>query len=109
MMMAVRERTAEIAVLKTIGFTRGSVLGLVLAESVLLLVVGGVIGIGLVSVLAPAITEGSGRLINLPGVGLRSWLLGGVLMLGIGFAVGAVPAWRAMRINLVSALAGRQG
>jgi putative ABC transport system permease protein len=109
MMMAVRERTSEIAVLKTIGFTRGSVLGLVLAESVLLLVVGGVIGIGLVSVLAPVITEGSGRIINLPGVGLRSWLLGGGLMLGIGFAVGAVPAWRAMRVNLVAALAGRQG
>lgn len=109
MMMAVRERTSEIAVLKTIGFTRGSVLGLVLAESVLLLVVGGVIGIGLVSVLAPLITEGSGRMINLPGVGLRSWLLGSALMLGIGMAVGAVPAWRAMRINLVAALAGRQG
>jgi putative ABC transport system permease protein len=109
MMMAVRERTSEIAVLKTIGFSRGSVLGMVLAESVLLLVVGGVIGIGLVSVLAPVITEGSGRMINLPAVGARSWLLGVGLMLAIGLLVGVIPALRAMRINLVAALAGRQG
>jgi putative ABC transport system permease protein len=109
MMQAVRERTTEIAVLKTIGFPRSAVLGMVLAESVLLLLVGGVIGIGLVSVLAPAITEGSGRLINLPPVGAGSWLLGLALMLGIGLAVGAIPALRAMRVNLVAALAGRQG
>jgi putative ABC transport system permease protein len=109
MMMAVRERTSEIAVLKTIGFSRRSVLGMVLAESVLLLLVGGVIGIGLVSVLAPVITEGSGRMINLPAVGARSWLLGVGLMLVIGLLVGVIPALRAMRLNLVAALAGRQG
>ena len=42
MMQAVRERTGELAVLKTIGFSNVSVLAMVLAESVLLLLLGGV-------------------------------------------------------------------
>ena len=47
MAQAVRERIPELAVLKTIGFSSGSVLGLVLAEAVLLLLLGGVIGVAL--------------------------------------------------------------
>src|SRR5690606_7620369 len=47
MMQAVRERTSELAVLKTIGFSSGSVLCMVLAESVLLLLIGGVVGLGI--------------------------------------------------------------
>ena len=46
MMQAVRERTSELAVLKTIGFSNRSVLAMVLAESVLLLLIGGVARIG---------------------------------------------------------------
>ena len=107
MMQAVRERTSEIAVLKTIGFPRAGILGMVLAESVLLLLVGGLVGLALVSILAPAITEASGRVVNLPTVGAGSWILGVALMLAIGVLVGALPAWRAMRLNLVAALAGR--
>ena len=105
MMQAVRERTSELAVLRTIGFSSVSVLGMVLAESVLLLLLGGLIGLGLVSVLAPVINEASGRVVNLPTVGLSSWILGITLMLGIGLLVGALPAWRAMRLNVVAALA----
>ena len=51
MMQAVRERTGEIAVLKTLGFSGGSVLAMVLAESVLLLLIGGVVGLVLASVI----------------------------------------------------------
>jgi putative ABC transport system permease protein len=107
MMQAVRERTSELAVLKTIGFSNVSVLGLVLAESVLLLLLGGLIGIGLVSVLAPVITANSNGMLNLPTVGASSWLLGLALMLAIGLVIGALPALRAMRLNIVDALAGR--
>ncbi|MEP7041750.1 MAG: FtsX-like permease family protein [Dokdonella sp.] len=107
MMQAVRERTSELAVLKTIGFSSTSVLCLVLAESVLLLLLGGLIGIGLVSLLAPMITQNSGGMLNLPNVGLHSWLLGIALMLAIGLVIGALPALRAMRLNIVDALAGR--
>jgi putative ABC transport system permease protein len=107
MAQAVRERTSELAVLKTIGFSSRSVLALVLAESVLLLLIGGVIGLGLAAVLAPAVGKGSGGMIDLPPVGAGSWAMGVGLMVLIGLVVGALPAWRAMRLNIVDALAGR--
>ena len=107
MMQAVRERTSEIAVLKTIGFSSRSVLAMVLAESVLLLVLGGVVGLALATVVIPAVSAGSGGMLNLPSVGTSSWVLGLVLMALIGVAVGALPAWNAMRLNIVDALAGR--
>jgi putative ABC transport system permease protein len=107
MAQAVRERTSELAVFKTIGFSSSSVLAMVLAESVLLLLIGGAIGLGLAAVLAPAVSKGSGGMINLPSVGAGSWAIGVGLMVLIGLVVGALPAWRAMRLNIVDALAGR--
>jgi len=107
MMQAVRERTSELAVLKTIGFSSRSVLAMVLAESVLLLLIGGVLGLGLAAVLIPGISANSGGMLNLPTVGASSWLLGLLLMVLIGLLVGALPALRAMRLNIVDALAGR--
>jgi putative ABC transport system permease protein len=107
MAQAVRERIPELAVLKTIGFRDGSVLGLVLAESVLLVLIGGVLGLALASVIGPIVGAGSGGMINLPPIGLSSWLLGLALMIAIGLLVGALPALRAMRLNIVDALAGR--
>jgi putative ABC transport system permease protein len=107
MAQAVRERTSELAVLKTLGFPSGNVLLMVLAESVLLVLIGGVIGLGLASLLGPVITKGSGGTISLPSVGPRSWLTGITLMFAIGILVGLLPALRAMRLNIVDALAGR--
>ncbi len=107
MMQAVRERTSELAVLKTIGFSDFSVLAMVLAESLLLLVLGGVLGLALASVVIPVVSAGSGGMLNLPSVGAGSWALGVALMLLIGLLVGALPALRAMRLNIVDALAGR--
>jgi len=107
MAQAVRERTSELAVLKTIGFTSTSVLCMVLAESVLLVLLGGALGLGLAALLGPLVSAGSGGAINLPAIGWGSWLLGLGLMVGIGLLVGALPALRAMRLNIVDALAGR--
>ena len=107
MMQAVRERTTELAVLKTIGFSSPSVLMIVLAESVMLLLLGGVIGLGLVSVILPAMSSRSGGMISHADVGVGSWPLGIVLAVVIGVVVGALPAMRAMRLNIVDALAGR--
>ena len=95
------------AVLKTIGFSNLSVLAMVLAESVLLLVLGGLAGLGIASLLIPVVSAASGGMLNLPAVGADSWLLGAVLMVLIGLLVGSLPAWRAMRLNIVDALAGR--
>jgi putative ABC transport system permease protein len=107
MMQAVRERTGELAVLKTIGFSNGSVLAMVLAESVLLLVLGGLAGIGIATLVIPAVSAGSGGMLNLPSVGASSWALGVTLMLSIGVLVGLLPALSAMRLNIVDALARR--
>src|SRR5690606_17799409 len=107
MAQAVRERTAELAVLKTIGFRDVPVLMMVLAESVSLILIGGVIGLGVAALLAPIVGAGSGGVINMPPVGLSSWALGIAIMVLIGLIVGALPALRAMRLNVVDALAGR--
>jgi putative ABC transport system permease protein len=107
MMQAVRERTSELAVLKTIGFSNASVLAMVLAESLLLLLIGGVAGLALASAIIPVVSGASGGMLNLPVVGADSWLLGLALMLLIGLLVGALPASSAMRLKIVDALAGR--
>ncbi len=107
MMQAVRERTSELAVLKTIGFSNRSVQAMVLAESVLLLLLGGLIGLGLVSAIAPGIGAASGGMIPVHGVSASTWTLGVALMLVIGVIIGWIPAWRAMRLNIVDALSGR--
>jgi putative ABC transport system permease protein len=107
MAQAVRERTSELAVLKTIGFPDRSVLCLVLAESVLLLVIGGTIGVALAGLLGPIVSAGSGGMINVPSISGRSWAIAVGLMIAIGLVVGALPALRAMRLNIVDALSGR--
>lgn len=107
MSQAMRERIPELAVLKTLGFTRGSVLGLVLAEAVLLLSLGGIAGMLLASALVPVLDRASGGMIQLPSLGVRDWSESLVLMLLIGGMVGAPPALRAMRLRVVDALAGR--
>jgi len=68
---------------------------------------GGVIGLGLASLIIPIVSAGSGGMLNLPSVGAGSWILGLVLMIAIGLLVGVLPAMRAMRLNIVDALAGR--
>ncbi|WP_411833108.1 ABC transporter permease [Pseudoxanthomonas mexicana] len=107
MSQAVRERIPELAVLKTLGFTNGTVLALVLIESVLLIVLGGALGMGIAAVLIPAISAASGGMIALGGIPAETWGVGLALMVAIGVVVGALPALRAMRLRIVDALAGR--
>jgi len=107
MMQAVRERTSEIAVLKTIGFSNRGVMAMVLAESLLLLLLGGILGLALATTLIPIVAGASGGMLNLPVLGANNWVLGIALMALIGILVGALPAWSAMRLSIVDALAGR--
>lgn len=107
MAQAVRERIPELAVLKTIGFSNRSVLLLVLIESVMLIVIGGSVGLGIASVLMPGLSNASNGAVQLGAVPAATWLTGIVLMVLIGVVVGTLPAIRAMRLNIVDALAGR--
>ena len=107
MMQAVRERTSELAVLKTIGFSSQSVLAMVLAESVLLLLLGGVLGLGLAMLMVGGIQSKMGGAIPMAPLDAGIWTHGLLLMIAVGLLVGALPAIRAMRLNIVDALAGR--
>jgi putative ABC transport system permease protein len=107
MAQAVRERIPELAILKTIGFSNRSVLALVLAESVLLLALGGAAGLALADLAVSVIRDRLGVQIPMMPVGLASWLQGLGLMALIGLLVGALPARRGMRLRIVDALAGR--
>lgn len=107
MAQAVRERIPELAVLKTIGFSNRSVLWLVLAESVLLVVLGGALGLALAAALVPVVSAGSGGMLQLPGLQPQTWAMGLGMAALIGVVVGLLPALRGMRLNIVDALAGR--
>ena len=107
MAQAVRERIPELAVLKTIGFSNRSVLWLVLAESILLVVLGGLIGLGISALIMPAVSAASGGAIQLPSLPGSTWAMGVGLAVLIGAVVGLLPALRGMRLNIVDALAGR--
>ncbi len=106
MAQAVRERVPELAILKTLGFRDGTVLVLVMIESVMLVVLGGLIGLTLAAVILPGLAAASGGMIP-SGVPSRTWLLGLGLMAIIGIVVGVLPALRAKRLKIVDALAGR--
>lgn len=107
MAQAVRERIPELATLKTLGFTDRSVLALVFLESLLLILVGGVLGLGLAAALLPFVSAASGGMLELPPLSAGSWAIGLALMVAVGAIVGVLPALRAMRLRIVDALAGR--
>ena len=107
MAQAVRERIPELAVLKTIGFSNRSVLTLVLAESVLLLLLGGAIGMALASAVVDGIRAARGPELPLASLDASIWLEALGLMVAIGLVVGALPAMRGMRLRIVDALSGR--
>ena len=103
MAQSVRERISELAVLKTLGFQDGSVLGIVLAESVLIMLLGGLVGLGA----AWVIVSGAPAMGGLPPL----YIPGDKLLVGLGYMVGAgllaglFPAWQAKRLTIIDALA----
>ncbi|MGH8202441.1 MAG: ABC transporter permease [Steroidobacteraceae bacterium] len=107
MAQAVRERIPEFAILKTVGFSNRRVLALVLAESVLLLVLGGIVGLILATRVDDALQARLVARLPIAPVGAPIWLQGLALMVLIGLVVGALPARRGMRLRVVDALAGR--
>jgi putative ABC transport system permease protein len=107
MAQAVRERIPELAILKTVGFSNRRVLGLVLAESVLLVGVGGIGGLTLAMGVQHALQARLGAQLPMMPVGAAIWLWGLAAMILIGLVVGALPARRGMRLRIVDALAGR--
>ncbi len=103
MAQAVRERLNEIGVLKAIGFTDGQVLGMVLAESCLLAILGGGIGLALgwylISLGDP--TGGALPIFYFPKGALA---IGATMAIGLGLVAGILPALQASRLRVADAL-----
>lgn len=103
MSQGVRERIPELAVLKCLGFTDLSVLGLVLGEAMLLCGIGALCGM----LLASAVVAGLPPEFPPLRTDLRVWAFAGISVLVLALAVGLPPALRAKRLKIVDALAGR--
>jgi putative ABC transport system permease protein len=103
MAYTVRERTNELAVLKAIGFTDAAVLGLVLGESLVITLVGGVAGLGLAWLLVSMgdPTSGSLPVFYLP---VANLVVGLLLIIGMAFIAGILPALQAQRLQIADAL-----
>jgi len=100
MMQSVRERTPELAILKTLGFTDRAVLALVLCESLALCLFAAFLGLAIALALFPALKDVIG-VVKVPPV----VLLEGVLMaVALALATGILPALRARRLVIVEAL-----
>jgi putative ABC transport system permease protein len=106
MAQSVRERISELAVLKTVGFSDRTVLGIVLVESILIIVIGGVLGLLAGAGLAALASDNFSAMV---GVGLSvstgSLLTGVAIMIAAGILAGLFPALHAMRLSIVDALA----
>lgn len=106
MAMSVRERVKEVGILKTLGFTNGNILSILLGESVFISILGGAIGLGLTvafcSLLrnAPSTFADMGRLLTPPWVLLASMAIAVV----VGLLSSLIPAWSASRRSIIDAM-----
>ncbi len=103
MAMAVRERVPELGVLKTLGFGDRTVLALVLAESLMIALVGGALGLGLAKLFTLG-GDPTGGMLPVFYLAPGKMALGAALALFVGFAAGAIPALTAMNLRIVDAL-----
>jgi len=103
MAQSVRERTSEMGVLKTLGFSNLSILALVIGESLLITLIGG--GLGLLAAWL-FIRQGdpTGGMLPIFMLPTRDLVLGGALVALLGVAAGLLPAISAMQLKITDAL-----
>lgn len=104
MAITVRERVGELAVLKAVGFSDVTVMIFVLAESLMIAFIGGVLGLGLCVLVVPGVAKALEGF--LPTMALPMWTLvpGLIFALLVGALAGILPAMSAMRLRVVDAL-----
>jgi len=106
MAMSIRERTREVAVLKTLGFTRQRILRLYVGESVLLTLIGGIVGVLLATALVEAVKHAPGmefftRAMKVSGgIFTTAVLVAGI----VGLLSALVPAYHAAKVSIVEGL-----
>jgi len=100
---SVRERTSELAVLKTVGFSNERTLALVLAESTLLAILGGGAGLAL-GTIAISAGDPTGGFLPFFYFPTKDMIMGVICVLLLGLVAGILPAFQAMRLSIVDAL-----
>ena len=104
MMQSIRERTTELALLKTLGFSDGKLFWIVLCEVLTLCIVAAALGLALATWVLPVARHFTNINVTMPA---------SVVLAGLGLAAllaivtATVPAMRARRLQVVDALAGR--
>jgi putative ABC transport system permease protein len=104
MAMSVRERTTEIAVMRTLGFPAATIFLLIAGEGLLMSILGGVIGVGLARAIVNPNFLSAGGFIPEIGVNNANILTGLALSVVIGVLAGLIPATMASRLKIVDAL-----
>jgi putative ABC transport system permease protein len=103
MMQSIRERTPELAVLKTFGYSGPLLMALILAETLVLCVAGAGLGLWIAARILPL----ARNFIGLGSLPLVVVAEGIVFAVALALAGGAIPAWRGFRLRVVDALANR--
>ncbi len=103
--MAIRERTREVGIMKTLGFAPGALVALTVAESAALAICGGTIGLGLAELTCVLVRHSGTAYAGLdlqitPEIALAS--IAAATALGVFSSL--VPAWQAARMNILHAL-----
>ena len=103
MIQSGRERTVELAVLKTLGFGDAAVVALTIAEAVMICLAAASVGLLISAALYPTVMKAIQFNVK-AGPALSAGLIVALLL---ALIAGAIPAWRAARLSIVDALAGR--
>jgi len=106
MAMSVRERVREVGVLKTLGFTGGNILFIILGEACAISIAGGAIGFLLSTLLTGSVQKSPAGMFLPPIQRFDPAVASACILvaLGIGFISSFIPAWNASRLNIVEAL-----
>jgi putative ABC transport system permease protein len=104
MAMSIRERTREVAVLKTLGFTRNSVLALFIGEAVVIALIGGIFGSVVAFILGHGMARAIGGIGNALDVKIGTMIFAWAVAAFVGFLSAAIPAYYASKIGIVEGL-----
>jgi len=104
---SVRERLTEMAVLRSMGFSRVSVMALVLCEALALLLIGSILGLVIATIAVEHFRAVFAGAFPTSPVSSGVWFRGLLLAAFVGLLVGVPPAWRGMQLRIADALSGR--
>jgi putative ABC transport system permease protein len=104
MAQSVRERTNEIAVLKTLGYRKETIAGLVLTESFAIVAIGGAIGLGLAASAAGYVGEILAQFFPVAGLPSSTYVTGAALIVILSLLAGLLPSMEASRLKITDAL-----